>query len=174
MLTTDESQTVFTDTPGFHKPRTLLGERLNRMVEDSAEGVDTVVLVVDAAAGVGRGDAFVASRRVAPLRCMKVCAVNKIDRLSQEQLIPSSGPPPLADFDHVIPVSARTGKGVRELVELLASVLPEGPPHFEPGQVTDQPLELRVAEIIREKALAATRGGDPPLRGRPGRGLGGP
>ena len=54
MLTTDESQTVFTDTPGFHKPRTLLGERLNRMVEDSTEGVDTVVLVVDAAAGVGR------------------------------------------------------------------------------------------------------------------------
>jgi GTP-binding protein Era len=158
VLTTDGFQMVFTDTPGFHKPRTLLGERLNRMVEESTEEVDAVVLVVDAAAGVGRGDAFVAERRVAPLRCQKVCAVNKVDRLSRDGIIPQlEAAAALTEFDHVVPVSARTGRGVQELVGVLAGALPEGPPYYEPGQVTDQPIELRVAEIIREKALAATR-----------------
>jgi GTP-binding protein Era len=158
VLTTDELQIVFTDTPGFHKPRTLLGERLNRMVEESTEEVDAVVLVVDAAAGVGRGDAYVAEHRVAPLRCLKVCAVNKVDRLSRDEVIPQlEAAAALTDFDHVFPVSARTGRGVQELVSVVASALPEGPAYFEPGEVTDQPIELRVAEIVREKALAATR-----------------
>jgi GTP-binding protein Era len=158
VLTTDDHQIVFTDTPGFHKPRTLLGERLNRLVEDSTVEVDAVVLVVDAAAGVGRGDAYVAGHRVTPLRCLKVCAVNKIDRLSRHEVIPQlDAAARLAPFDHVVPVSARTGAGVSDLVSLLAAALPEGPPHFEPGEVTDQPLEFRAAEFIREQALSLTR-----------------
>ena len=158
VLTTDEHQIVFTDTPGFHKPRTALGERLNRMVEDSTQDVEAVVLVVDAAAGVGRGDAYVARERVSPLRCSKVCAVNKIDRVPREELVPQlDAAARLAPFDHVVPVSARTGAGVAELVAVLASVLPEGPPYFRPGEVTDQPLDFRVGEIVREKALSHTR-----------------
>jgi GTP-binding protein Era len=158
VLTTDAYQLVFTDTPGFHKPRTLLGERLNRMVRDSTEGVDAVVLVVDASAGVGRGDAFAADHRVAPLRCFKVCAVNKIDRLSRETVLPQlEAAAGLAHFDHVIPVSAKTGTGIGELVQILVDAMPEGPPYFEAGEVTDQPVEQRVAEIVREKALALTR-----------------
>jgi GTPase len=158
VLTTDEHQIVFTDTPGFHKPRTLLGERLNRMVEEATVGVDAVVLVVDAASGVGRGDAYVTERRVEPSPSLKVCAVNKIDRLSRgevvSQLDAAAG---LADFDHVVPVSARTGAGVPEMVRVVAEALPEGPLYFPPGEVTDQPIELRVAEVVREQALAATR-----------------
>jgi GTP-binding protein Era len=158
VLTTDDYQLVFTDTPGFHKPRTLLGERLNRMVADSTEGVDAVVLVVDASAGVGRGDAFVADHRVAPVPGFKVCAVNQVDRLTREALVPKlEAAAALSRFDHVVPVSAKKGTGVDELVRLLAEAMPEGPRYFEPGKVTDQPLEQRVAEIVREKALALTR-----------------
>jgi GTPase len=158
VLTTDEYQMVLTDTPGFHKPRTLLGERLNRMVVESTEDVDAVVLVVDAAAGVGRGDAYVAEARVKAVRSLKVCVVNKVDRLSRDQvIIQLDAAAGLADFDHVFPVSARTGGGVAELVRVLAGTMPEGPIHFPAGEVTDQPVELRVAEVVREKALAGTR-----------------
>jgi GTP-binding protein Era len=158
VLTTEEYQLVLTDTPGFHKPRTLLGERLNRLVEDSTEEVDAVVLVVDPAAGVGRGDAYVAQHRVVPLRCLKVCAVNKVDLVRREALVPQlDAAAKVAEFDHVIPVSAKTGRGIPELVRILADALPEGPLYFPPGDVTDQPVEFRIAEIVREKALALTR-----------------
>jgi GTPase len=158
VLTRDEYQLVFVDTPGFHKPRTLLGERLNRMVEESTEEVDAVVLVVDGSAGVGRGDAFVAEHRVAPLRCLKVCALNKVDLLKGNTVIPQlDAAAKLADFDHVFPVSAKTGRGIPELVEVLLGALREGPEYFPPGEVTDQPVELRVSEVVREKALELTR-----------------
>ncbi|MGH2711852.1 MAG: GTPase Era [Actinomycetota bacterium] len=158
VLTTDEYQIVFTDTPGFHKARTLLGERLNQMVVESTADVDAVVQVVDASSGVGRGDAFVAEQRVAPLNTLKVCVVNKIDLIGESLLMAQlEAAGKLAAFDHFVPVSAQTGKGLEELLGVLVSALPEGPHYFEPGDVTDQPLELRVAEIVREKALALTR-----------------
>jgi len=158
VLTTDEYQIVFTDTPGFHKPRTLLGQRLNRMVEDSTEGVEAVMLVVDAAGGVGRGDEFVARERVAPLACPKICVVNKIDLVSKgELLVQLERAARLADFDHFVPVSARRGENLGELLDVLVSLMPVGEALYEPGQVTDQPMELRVAEIVREKILELTR-----------------
>jgi GTP-binding protein Era len=158
VLTTDAYQIVFTDTPGFHKPRTLVGERLNRMVEESTEGVDAVVLVVDGAAGVGRGDEFVAQHRVAPLLYPKVCVVNKIDLVSKDNLLLQlDRAARLADFEHFVPVSARTGENLGELVDVLESLMPEGEPFYEPGQVTDQLLEFRVGEIVREKILELTR-----------------
>lgn len=151
-------QVVLTDTPGFHKPRTLLGRRLNEMVGESTSDVDAIVQVVDAAAGVGRGDAFVAARQVTPHRVLKVCAVNKIDRLSKAAVLPQlEAAAALAEFDHLVPVSARTGVGVPELLSLLVEAMPEGPFLYPEGDATDQPLERRVAEIVREKALAATR-----------------
>ncbi len=158
VVSADDYQIVLTDTPGFHKPRSLLGERLNRMVTESVEGVDAVVLVVDAHAGVGRGDAFVAERQVTPLRALKVCAVNKVDRLRRGAVLPQlDAASRLAQFDHIVPVSARDGTGLDDLVAVLVEALPDGEPLFPPGEVTDQPIELRVAEIVREKALAATR-----------------
>ncbi len=159
VLSADGYQLVFTDTPGFHKPRTLLGRRLNRMVEDTtADDVDVVLLVVDAAAGVGRGDAFVAQRQVTPRPGRKVCAVNKIDRLRGDAVLPQlQAAAQLADFDDIMPVSATTGRGIPELVEVLARGLPEGPRLFPLGEATDQPVERRIAEIVREQALALTR-----------------
>ena len=158
MLTTPSYQAVFTDTPGFHKPRTLLGQRLNRRVEDAVADVDAVVMVVDAAAGVGRGDAFVAQHEVAPAKAPKLCVVNKIDRLRGRQVVPQlAAAAELTEFDHVLPASARTGQGVAELRQLIAGCLPEGPPLFPEEVATDQPLDTRISEIVREKALALTR-----------------
>lgn len=158
VLTTDDAQIVFTDTPGFHKPRTLLGERLNDAVAGAVNGVDAVLLVVDAAAGVGRGDAFVAERHVVGHPGAKICAVNKIDRVSHDRLVPQlAAAAELANFDHVFPVSARTGRGLDELRGMLVASLPEGSPLFPVDQATDQPVELRISELVREKALAVTR-----------------
>jgi GTP-binding protein Era len=158
VLTRGDVQIVLTDTPGFHKPRTLLGERLNRVVADSTGDADAAILVVDGAAGVGRGDSYVADARISPLRCLKVCAVNKVDLLKEGDILAQlDAASKLAEFDHVIPVSARTGRGLEDLVRVAAEAMPEGPALFPPGDVTDQPVELRIAEIVREKALALTR-----------------
>lgn len=159
ILTTDEYQVVFTDTPGFHKPRTLLGERLNEVVDEAASGVDVVVLVVDAAAGVGRGDAYVAERQVARAGVPALCAVNKVDLLprKEDELPQLQAASELAPFEEIVPVSAKTGRGVDLLRDLIVACLPEGPMLYPPEAVTDQPLEVRLAEIVREKALALTR-----------------
>jgi GTP-binding protein Era len=159
ILTTEDAQIVFTDTPGFHKPRTLLGRRLNEVVSASVAGVDAVVQVVDAAAGVGRGDAFVQRSQVASVEGAKLCAVNKVDRLKRrDDAIPQlAAAAELGDFDEIVPVSAVTGEGIARLRDLLLERMPEGPPLFEPGEVTDQPLEVRLAEAVREQALKVAR-----------------
>ena len=158
VLTTDEYQAVFTDTPGFHKPRTLLGSRLNDLVGEATKGVDAVVQVVDAKAGVGTGDAFVFERQVGGFAGPKLCAVNKLDLIRNHEEVPQlEAAAALGAWDEVVPVAAKTGRGVRVLLDLLVSRLPEGPAYFPTDEVTDQPLELRLAEIVREKALAVTR-----------------
>jgi GTP-binding protein Era len=154
------AQVVFTDTPGYHKPRTPLGRRLNARVDATVGGVDAVLLVVDASGdGVGRGDAHVAQREVAPARGVRICAVNKIDRLrGRHAVVPQlAAAADLAEFDHVLPVSARTGAGVVELREMLVAAAPEGPPLYPPDVSVDLALETRVAEAVREQALARTR-----------------
>jgi GTPase len=158
VLTAEDHQIVFTDTPGFHKPRTLLGRRLNDLVSAAVRDVDAAVLVVDSAAGVGRGDAFVYERQLSALPCPKVCAVNKVDLVRHHDLVPQlQAAADLGEFDEIVPVSAKTGRGVDQLRDLLVARLPEGQPYYPPGTFTDQPLEVQVAEIVREKALALTR-----------------
>jgi GTPase len=158
VVTGPDHQIVFVDTPGYHRPVTALGERLNSRVDDVVSDVDTVLLVVDAAAGVGRGDAFVAAREIQPFGGPKLVAVNKVDLLKGRAVVPQlEAAARLADFDHVIPTSARTGMNLAEVRGLLEESLPEGVQLFPEQDVTDQPLELRVAEIIREKALSVTR-----------------
>jgi GTP-binding protein Era len=156
--TTEAHQVVFTDTPGFHKPRTPLGHRLNETVEASVAGVDVVIHVVDAAAGVGRGDAYVFEHEVEAARAPRLCAVNKIDRVSHHRLVPQlAAAGALGEFDEIVPVSAVSGAGIDLLVDLVVARLPEGPPLYPIDQVTDQTLETRIAEIVRERALELTR-----------------
>jgi GTP-binding protein Era len=158
VLTTEDFQVVFTDTPGFHKPRNALGHRLNDAVSLAVGGVDVVLQVVDAASGVGRGDAFVYEHRVASTAAIKMCAVNKVDAIGHRALVPQlAAAQALGPFEEIIPVSARTGAGVPDLLTLVTALLPEGPAHYPPDEVTDQSLETRIAEIVREKALELTR-----------------
>ena len=158
VLTTDEAQAVFTDTPGFHKPRTELGARLNDVVGDAVEGVDAILLVVDAAAGIGRGDAFVYEHRVRRHRCPTICVVNKVDVTGHRLVVPQlAEAAEIGEFDEIVPVSAKTGAGIDHLRSIVLDLLPEGPPLYPPEMLTDQPLDVRLAEIVREKALAVTR-----------------
>lgn len=158
ILTTGDAQVVFTDTPGFHKPRTLLGTRLNDAVAAAVDGVDVVVLVVDAAAGVGRGDAFVYGRQVAGARGARICVVNKIDRLKRGLVLTQlSAAAALGEFDEIVPVSAYAGDGIDTLAALVVARLPEGPFLYPDHDVTDQPMDVRLAELIREQVLRLTR-----------------
>ncbi len=146
-------QLVFVDTPGIHKPRTLLGERLNDTAFDSLHGVDVVVLVIDATAPLGRGDRFVAER-VPPDALM---AVNKVDRASRAQVVSQLAAAGELDMAAYFPVSAVTGEGVDALVDAIVERLPEGPRYYPEGMVTDVPEAFRVAELVREQLLAVTR-----------------
>jgi GTP-binding protein Era len=157
VLSSDDYQVVFTDTPGFHKPRTLLGSRLNDLVGEATQGVDAVVQVVDARAGVGRGDAFVFERQLRDIGVPKFCAVNKVDLLRNREEVPQlEAAAALGAWDEIVPVSAKTGRGVGVLLDLLVRRMPEGPAYYPIETLTDEPLGVRLAEIVREKALAVT------------------
>ena len=158
VLTTAGAQVVFTDTPGFHKPSTALGTRLNGLVGDAVEGVDVVVHVVDAASGLGRGDAFVYASHVKGASGSRFCAVNKIDLRNRQALIPQlAAAQEIGDYDEIVPISALRGEGLDTLLELIVARLPEGPPLYQEEVSTDQPLEQQLAELVRERALAVTR-----------------
>jgi GTP-binding protein Era len=153
VLSTADVQIVFVDTPGIHKPRTLLGERLNDSATGAIGDVDVVCLVVDATAAIGPGDRFVASR--VPRDAIVV--VNKVDLASPKevlaQLARAAGQ---RDLAHYFPVSAKTGDGVPELVAHLVERLPEGPQYYPDDMVTDVPEAFWVAELVREQLLAVT------------------
>src|SRR5919109_1059241 len=143
ILTTDSCQIVFTDTPGFHKPKTLLGERLNERVGEATHGVDAIVMVVDAHAGAGSGDEFVYAQKVRPTGSPALCAVNKIDLLRRHGEVPQlQAAADLGAFDEIVPTSARTGRGIGVLLDLLVERMPEGPPLYPENAETDQPIAI--------------------------------
>ena len=152
--TTATEQIVFLDTPGVHKPRTLLGERANDRAISTLSEVDVICFLVDATAAIGPGDRFVAEL-VTRVATPTVLVVNKVDRAEPdeigERLATASE---LADFDAFVPLSARTGDGTDALVGELVARLPEGPHYYPDGVVSDQPESFLVAELVREKLLA--------------------
>jgi GTP-binding protein Era len=153
----EDTQVVFVDTPGLHKPRTLLGNRMNETARDALGGVDCAVFMVDASQPIGRGDEFVAAL-LADIAAPKLAVLNKIDRVSREQQLPQlMRLSELGDWDEIVPISAATQDGVELLAELIMRRMPEGPPYFPAEMVTDQPLEQIVAEIVREKAITLMR-----------------
>ena len=155
VLTRPDAQVVFVDTPGIHKPRTLLGERLNETATASVGDVDVVCLVLDATAPVGRGDQWVAER----VPSDAIVVVNKTDLAAPNQVLDQlrAASERLAGGDEYFPVSARTGEGVSELVEALVARLPEGPSYYPDDMVTDVPEAFWVAELVREQLLAVLR-----------------
>lgn len=150
------AQAVLVDTPGLHKPRTALGERLNGMVKGTLREADAVVVVFDATADVGPGDRRVADRAMesgSPV----ICVVNKTDRSGGEDIGQRLEQASAWDFDEYIPVSALKGDAVAAVAEAIVGRLPEGPMFFPVDAITDQPEQVVVAEIIREKFLDRLR-----------------
>jgi GTP-binding protein Era len=153
VLNRSDAQVVFVDTPGIHKPRTALGERLNATAESAIGDVDAVALVLDATQPLGRGDRWVAAR----VPDDAVVVVNKIDRARPAQVLEQLAAASELDLSEYFPVSARTGEGVDELVEHLVGRLPPGPRLFPDDVVTDVPEAFWVAELVREQLLAVAR-----------------
>jgi len=157
VLHSERGQAVLVDTPGLHKPQTLLGQRLNDLVRGTLAEVDLVCLLVDASAGVGRGDRFLAGE-LARTGTPAICVVNKMDAVPRAKLVEAlQAAAALGDWAEVVPVSARTGEQLDVLVGLIFDHLPEGPPLYPEGHVTDEPEQHLIAEVIREKALALVR-----------------
>lgn len=156
--TTPESQVGFIDTPGIHKPRTLLGERTNERARATLDEVDVVCMLVEANAPIGSGDRFIANL-VQQVETPKLLAVNKVDRAGKPAVAEhlATAASELGDFDAYVPLSARTGEGVDALVGEIESRLPEGPRYYPEGIVTDQPETFLAAELVREQLLAVAR-----------------
>ena len=155
VVTHDDWQIVFVDTPGLHKPRTKLGEYMMKKADEAKEGVDAVLCVVDAQY-IGPGDLAV-MKDVSQMNCPRILAVNKSDLLPAEKLMPELAKLNDLGFDHIVTVSAIKGDNMDELLRLLAEQMPEGPKYFPDDMITDQPERLMCGEIIREKALLNLR-----------------
>ncbi len=149
VLTRPDAQVVFVDTPGIHKPRTLLGERLNDRAEDALSDVEVVVLLIDATAPLGKGDRFVSGRVPAD----SFVVVNKVDIASPEQVLRQLSAAGGLEKAEYFPISARTGAGVDVLVEAIIGRMPEGPQLYPDDMVTDVPEAFWVAELVREQLL---------------------
>jgi GTP-binding protein Era len=153
----DDYQLVLADLPGFQRPRDALTEHMQRTVDASFDEIDAIVFVLDARDRIGGGDRFIA-QRVFGLGVPVVIAVNKVDRLKPAHIASQiETAARLGNFDALHPVSAKTGDGVGALREELIELLPEGPLYYPREQRVDLPLELQVAELVREKALQLTR-----------------
>jgi GTP-binding protein Era len=153
VLNRPDAQVVFVDTPGIHKPRTLLGERLNATASNATSGVDVVCLVVDATAPIGPGDRFVAGQ----VPSDAIIVVNKTDIASPDEvLVQLAKAADQLDRSAYFAVSAKTGAGVPELLAEIMSRLPEGPPWYPEDTVTTVPEAFWVAELVREQLLAVT------------------
>lgn len=152
-------QLVIVDTPGIHKPRTLLGQRLNDLVEQVLGDVDAIGFLVPATEKVGPGDRRIAASLDGYPRAKKVAIVTKTDAASREQITERlmEVDSLREDWDAVIPLSAVAGEQLDVLADELLSLMPEGPALYEEGVVTDESLEDRIAEIIREAALEGVR-----------------
>jgi GTP-binding protein Era len=151
-------QIVLVDTPGLHKPKSLLGKRLNDVVRDTLSDVDVIVFCVPADQPVGAGDAFIA-RQLREVKAPVVVVVTKTDVASKkaitEQLMAASRL--IQNAAEVVPVSAVSGDQVELLEELLIGLLPEGPPLYPEEQTTDEDTERQLAELVREAALEKVR-----------------
>ena len=164
IVSREDAQLVIVDTPGLHRPRTLLGERLNSLVRDTWTEVDVVAVCLPANQHIGPGDTFIVNAVAQlPQRPKLVALATKSDLVSKvrlrnhlqeiQNLEESTG----IRWEHIVPVSAVTGEQVELVCDLLCTLLPEGPALFPEDIVTDEPTEMRIAELIRESVLEGVR-----------------
>lgn len=159
----DGGQLVLVDTPGVHKPRTLLGERLNEVVRETWADVDVIVMCFPANEPIGPGDKYIANEIAGMRRTPKVAAITKTDLIDRgtlaerlievDQLAKELG----FEWTHLVPVSAKRGEQVEVLIEQLIPMMPESAALYPLGEITDEPEETLIAELIREAALDGVR-----------------
>lgn len=153
VLNEGECQFVFMDTPGLHKPRSRLGDYMVDVVRKSVADVDAVVLIVEPIANIGAPEQELIER-IRDLSLPSVLVINKIDTVPKEDLLAVMQVYGEAHaFQAILPISAKKGEGVKELLDLLSAFLPEGPQLFPEDMITDQPERQVCAEIVREKLL---------------------
>jgi GTP-binding protein Era len=158
-----DAQLVLVDTPGLHRPRTLLGERLNDLVTTTWAEVDVVAVCFPADEKIGPGDRFIVNELAKVRRTTKLAVVTKTDLASPEQLaeqllaVQRLGEETSTSWQEIVPVSALAGDQVGLLADLLVAQMPEGPALYPDGELTDAPEETIVAELIREAALEGVR-----------------
>ncbi len=158
VLTGEGWQLVLVDLPGVQRPRDPLTARMQRRMERELADSDAALFVLNADQGVGPGDRFIA-QAIANAGRPSLIAVNKVDLLDRARTVAAleaAAELPLPDAE-VFPVSARKGSGVRPLVDALVALLPEGPFMFPPGDRTDLPEDVRLAELVREQVLGRTK-----------------
>jgi GTP-binding protein Era len=153
IITTDESQIVFIDTPGIHKPKNKLGDFMNKSALTTFREVDVVLWLVEPDKKVGKGDKFIAEQ-LDGLKTPVLLIINKIDTIQKEEVLEViNAYKDIYDFDEIIPISAKTGENINDVTEVINNYLQEGPMFFPSDMITDQPEKQLVAELIREKAL---------------------
>ena len=149
----EDAQIIVVDTPGLHRPRTLLGERLNDLVRETFNQVDVIGMCLPADEKIGPGDKWIA-RELAGARAPKIAIVTKVDKVSRtevgDHLIAVSE---LADWSDIVPVSSVKDIQIDVLTDVLTKYLPEGPALYPEGELTDEPEQIMVAELVREAAL---------------------
>lgn len=155
VMTRENWQMVFLDTPGIHHPRTRLGEYMMQSVKDAMDGMDGVLVLVDATQ-VGEQDRAIV-KEMSEKKVPKLLALNKIDLLPREKLLTLMASFADLSYDAIVPISAKTGDGLEDLTAALVKGLPEGPKYFPDDMMTDQPERQICAEMIREKALLHLR-----------------
>ncbi|MER5421804.1 GTPase Era [Streptosporangium roseum] len=153
-----DAQLIIVDTPGLHRPRTLLGERLDSLVLSTLTEVDVIGFCVPANEPIGKGDRFIAEKLAAIRKTPVVAVVTKCDLATREQIAAQLlAISQLAEFAEIVPVSAQSGEQLDVLAGVLIDRLPASPPLYEGGQLTDEPEQVLVGELIREAALEGVR-----------------
>lgn len=157
VLTTDDAQFIFIDTPGIHKPKHKLGDFMVKVAQNTLREVDLVLFMVNAEEGCGRGDEFIIEK-LKSVNTPVFLVINKIDRIHPDELLTLVETySKKHDFSEIIPISALEGNNVERLLEQIRNYMPEGPQYYPPDQVTDHPERFIVSELIREKVLHLTR-----------------
>lgn len=153
VLTTEEGQIVFVDTPGIHKAKNKLGEYMVNVAERTLNEVDVVLWLVEPTTFIGAGEKHIAEQ-LGKVRTPVVLVINKVDMVKKEEILSFiDAYRKIYDFAEIVPVSARNGDNTDELVKVILKYLPYGPQFYDEDTVTDQPERQIVAELIREKAL---------------------
>ena len=153
VLTTEEGQIIFVDTPGIHKAKNKLGEYMVNIAERTLNEVDVVLWLVEPTTFIGAGERHIADQ-LQKVKTPVILVINKVDMVKKEEVLPAiAAYKDLYDFAEIVPVSARSGENTDELLKVIMKYLPYGPQFYDEDTITDQPERQIVAELIREKAL---------------------